>query len=104
MLQALVDMAQDELEGLVVQSSGMSEEERESFLESFVDEPKKSKVGFCVMGGIFSEGIDLRNDRLIGVVIVGTGLPMVCNERELFRGYFDERGRMVFIMHIFIKA
>ena len=93
MLQALVDMAQDELEGLVVQSSGMSEEERESFLESFVDEPKKSKVGFCVMGGIFSEGIDLRNDRLIGVVIVGTGLPMVCNERELFRGYFDERGK-----------
>jgi Rad3-related DNA helicase len=41
------------------------------------------------MGGIFSEGIDLKNTRLIGAVIVGTGLPMVCNERELFRGYFD---------------
>ena len=43
------------------------------------------------MGGIFSEGIDLKEDRLIGVVIVGTGLPMVCNERELFRGFYDER-------------
>jgi Rad3-related DNA helicase len=43
------------------------------------------------MGGIFSEGIDLKNNRLIGAVIVGTGLPMVCNERELFRGYFDEK-------------
>ena len=42
------------------------------------------------MGGIFSDGIDLREDRLIGAVIVGTGLPMVCNERELFKNYFEE--------------
>jgi len=42
------------------------------------------------MGGIFGEGIDLRAERLIGAVIVGTGLPQVCNERELFRNYFDE--------------
>ena len=42
-------------------------------------------------GRIFSEGIDLKSNRLIGAVIVGTGLPMVCNERELFRGYFDEK-------------
>ena len=43
------------------------------------------------MGGIFGEGIDLKNDRLIGTVVVGTGLPMVCNEKELFRFYFDEK-------------
>ena len=43
------------------------------------------------MGGIFSEGIDLKNDRLIGTVIVGTGLPMVCDDRELFRAYYEER-------------
>jgi Rad3-related DNA helicase len=48
------------------------------------------------MGGIFSEGIDLKSNRLIGAVVVGTGLPMVCNERELFRGYFDEKNRMGF--------
>ena len=43
------------------------------------------------MGGIFGEGIDLKDSRLIGAVIVGTGLPMVCTENELFREYFDEQ-------------
>jgi len=91
LLQLIAELAGDALEGLVVQSSSMTEAEKESFLEEFVDDPKKSRIGFCVMGGIFSEGIDLKNSRLIGAVIVGTGLPMVCNERELFRGYFDEK-------------
>lgn len=91
LLQAIAEMAGEELSGLVVQSSNMTEAEKELFLEEFVENPEKSRIGFCVMGGIFSEGIDLKNNRLIGAVIVGTGLPMVCNERELFRGYFDER-------------
>jgi DNA excision repair protein ERCC-2 len=91
MLQEIVLLAKDEFDGLVVQKSSMTEAEKEMFLEEFVEEPITSRIGFCVMGGIFSEGIDLKNNRLIGAVIVGTGLPMVCNERELFRGYFDER-------------
>lgn len=91
MLQAIADMAEEELQGLVVQSNNMTEAEKEAFLEEFVENPKESRIGFCVMGGIFSEGIDLKNNRLIGAVIVGTGLPMVCNEREMFRGYFDEK-------------
>jgi Rad3-related DNA helicase len=91
MLQTIAELAGDEIEGLAVQSNNMSEEEKEQFLEEFIDDPEQSRVGFCVMGGIFSEGIDLKNNRLIGAVIVGTGLPMVCNERELFRGYFDEK-------------
>ena len=46
------------------------------------------------MGGVFSEGIDLTEDRLIGAVIVGTGLPQVCNDREIIKNYFDaEDGR-----------
>ena len=91
LMQTIETLADGELEGLVVQSTGMKEEEKELFLEEFVEDPTKSRIGFCVMGGIFSEGIDLKNNRLIGAVIVGTGLPMVCNERELFRGYFDEK-------------
>ncbi len=91
LLQTVAELAGDELEGLVVQSASMTEAEKELFLEEFVEEPVSSRIGFCVMGGIFSEGIDLKNNRLIGAVIVGTGLPMVCNERELFRGYFDEK-------------
>ena len=51
----------------------------------------KSLLGFCVMGGIFGEGIDLKQDSLIGVIIVGTGLPLVCPERELLKAYFDEQ-------------
>ncbi len=51
----------------------------------------RSLLGFCVLGGIFSEGIDLKQDRLIGAVIVGTGLPKVCNEREIIRRYFDKQ-------------
>ena len=45
------------------------------------------------MGGVFSEGIDLAKERLIGAVIVGTGLPQVCLERELLKNYFDTRGQ-----------
>lgn len=49
-------------------------------------------IGFCVLGGIFGEGIDLKNDDLIGAVIVGTGLPQVCFEREMLRDFFDGGG------------
>jgi Rad3-related DNA helicase len=52
-------------------------------------EEEKSLLGFCVMGGIFSEGIDLKNDSLIGAIIVGTGIPQVCPEREILKQYFD---------------
>lgn len=74
------------------QESGMEEEEREAFLKEFEKERNHSLVGFCVMGGIFSEGIDLTEDRLIGALIIGTGLPQVCREREIVKEYFDKKG------------
>lgn len=75
----------------VIQSQYMSEEERELFLEKFEEKRAASLVGFCVMGGIFSEGIDLTEDKLIGTAIIGTGLPQVCNEREILKRWFDEK-------------
>ena len=69
----------------------MKEEEREEFLQEFEREQKNSLVGFCVMGGIFSEGIDQKRDRLIGALIIGTGLPQICNEREILKNYYDKR-------------
>ena len=75
----------------VVQESGMREQEREEFLEAFRMERENTLVGFCVMGGIFSEGIDLKNEALIGAVIVGTGLPQISNEREILKNYYDKR-------------
>ncbi len=83
--------AGDEIE-YVMQSRHMTEEAREIFLENFEETRRNSLIGFCVMGGIFSEGIDLVQDRLIGAVIVGTGLPQVCRERELLKSYFDALG------------
>ncbi len=76
---------------MLVQRSDMREKDREEFLEAFDADRTDSVVGCCVMGGIFGEGIDLREERLIGAVIVGTGLPMVCHERELFREYYEEK-------------
>ena len=104
----------------VLQSEHMDEEMREAFLAKFTGEAltdetafreacaqinmeiapeecddkepvrKETLIGFCVMGGIFGEGIDLKNDSLIGAIIVGTGIPQVCNERV--KAYFDEMG------------
>ncbi len=86
----ICEMAPHLSNSIVCQTTDMTEEDREDFLEAFSENATQSHIGFCVMGGIFSEGIDLVGDRLIGAVIVGTGLPMVCNERELFRGYYDD--------------
>ncbi len=75
-----------------MQGSHMTEEEREDFLADFETVRQQSFVGLCVLGGIFSEGIDLKEDRLEGAIIVGTGLPMVCTEQEILKQYFDEHG------------
>lgn len=100
----------------ILQEEYMDEESREAFLDRFdvsagageslpdraqlqslirMDievEEEKTLLGFCVLGGIFSEGIDLKNDSLIGVIIVGTGLPQVCTEREILKQYFEHEG------------
>jgi len=75
----------------VVQEQNMRETEREEFLQMFEREQEGSLVGFCVLGGVFSEGIDLTEERLIGAIIIGTGLPQVCNEREILKQYFEKQ-------------
>jgi DNA excision repair protein ERCC-2 len=66
----------------------MSEDERNEIIELFND-TTKCKVGFFVMGGIFSEGLDFIGDSLNGVIIVGVGLPLYCDENNLLKEYFD---------------
>ncbi|MCM1552080.1 MAG: ATP-dependent DNA helicase [Butyrivibrio sp.] len=90
----------------IIQQDSMSEEDREAFLDRFrgnsdldlqqeihmdIEVEDHTLIGFCVLGGIFGEGIDLKNDSLIGAIIVGTGIPQVCYERELLKKFFDER-------------
>lgn len=92
----LEDVAQsfEEIRGdvrAICQNSKMDEREREEFLGAFEEDNPEGLVGFCVMGGIFGEGIDLKKDRLIGAMVVGTGLPQICNEREILKNYYDSR-------------
>lgn len=78
----------------ITQTRGMTASDREAFLASFHDDGKL-RVGFCVLGGSFSEGVDLPGKQLIGAIIVGTGLPGISNERNILREYYDltrERG------------
>lgn len=77
----------------ILQEEYMDEASRETFLSRFSNSTGgKTLIGFCVLGGIFSEGIDLKGDSLIGAIVVGTGLPQVCNEREILKKYFDRQG------------
>ncbi|MDN4526841.1 ATP-dependent DNA helicase [Fictibacillus fluitans] len=81
----------DVAEQSIVQSPGMTEEEREGFLQSFQAGTDGTLVGFAVMGGIFSEGVDLVGDRLNGVIVVGVGLPQLGLERNIIKDYFSSR-------------
>jgi DNA excision repair protein ERCC-2 len=74
-----------------IQSNFMTEEEREAFLKNFGNSDSENILGFGVLGGIFSEGIDLKGDRLIGAIIIGVGLPMICFEREIIKEYYDDK-------------
>ncbi|MBS8264354.1 ATP-dependent DNA helicase [Mesobacillus boroniphilus] len=77
----------------IVQGTGMADAEREAFLESFKPDRSGSLVGFAVLGGIFSEGVDLKGDRLNGVLVVGVGLPQIGFERDLIKQHFSSTGK-----------
>ncbi|WP_338672190.1 ATP-dependent DNA helicase [Listeria seeligeri] len=72
------------------QEGAMDEEQREAFLEAFKAGNSETLVGFCVLGGVFSEGIDLRGERLIGAAIVGVGLAQLNPESDLIKDYYNE--------------
>jgi DNA excision repair protein ERCC-2 len=72
----------------LLQEAGMTEAEREGFLGEFSSDSEESLIGFAVLGGIFSEGIDLIGNRLNGVIVVGVGLPQLCFERNLIKEHF----------------
>lgn len=80
---------------IIDQSRSMTERERERFLQRFTPNPDRSRIGFCVLGGLFSEGVDLPGDRLSGAIVVGVGLPQISSELNLRSEHFEricERG------------
>jgi Rad3-related DNA helicase len=80
----------------IQQETSLSEEERERFLESFREDPPDTYVAFCVLGGLFSEGIDLKGSRLIGAVIVSVGLPQLSTQQSVIQDYFNRKNGMGF--------
>ncbi|MCB2312526.1 ATP-dependent DNA helicase [Clostridium tagluense] len=76
-----------------IQTNFMTEDAREAFLQNFSNVDSENILGFGVLGGIFSEGIDLKGDRLIGAIVIGVGLPMICFEKEIIVEYYDKKSK-----------
>lgn len=75
----------------ILQQRGMRRSDQEAFLAEFCEDEGKMRVGFCVLGGSFSEGIDLPGNRLIGVIVIGVGIPGLSNERNMLRDYYENK-------------
>lgn len=91
-LNNVLEYYQIEDEKVIIQDKDMNINQREEFLANFKDNPTSTTIGFAVLGGVFSEGIDLIHDRLIGAIIVGVGLPQVSFERDLIKNHYDNLG------------
>ncbi len=76
-------------ENIILQNQGINEEEQTCLINSFTNE--RNVVLFTVVGGIFSEGIDLPLENLIGAVIIGTGIPQISFERNIIKAFFDDK-------------
>ncbi|MBU3108121.1 ATP-dependent DNA helicase [Clostridium gasigenes] len=73
-----------------LQGEMLNEEEREVFISRFRVESQIT--AFCVVGGIFSEGIDLPGKRLIGSIVVGVGFPRISKEGDIIKDYYKDKG------------
>lgn len=76
---------------IIEQRKNMTAKERTEFLSEFEKESQSYLIGFCVMGGIYSEGVDLVGESLIGAVIVGIGIPSLSYEREAIAAYYNDK-------------
>ncbi|NLK64441.1 MAG: ATP-dependent DNA helicase [Tissierellia bacterium] len=74
---------------ITVQSQGIKEDEQKQIINRFENE--RNVVLFTVVGGVFSEGIDLPLEKLIGAVIIGTGIPQISFERNIIKAFFDDK-------------
>jgi len=92
-LAAVLELLKEKLpeRQLLVQDRGMTESARDAFLAQFSSTNAETLIGLAVMGGVFGEGIDLVGERLIGVVVVGVGIPQLGLEKDLIKAYFDHQ-------------
>ena len=78
---------------IILQENDMNEEQKEEFIAVFDEKSKKSNLAFCVLGSHFSEGIDLTNDKLIGVIIIGVGMPQIGIDRDIIKDNFLDKNK-----------
>jgi DNA excision repair protein ERCC-2 len=76
---------------ILLQKPRMTEREKEEFLKKFSADNDRTLLGMAVLGGMFSESIDLVGDKLSGAIIVGVGMPQICEERNIIRDFFEEK-------------
>lgn len=89
--QDFIGKAKREPLNIIRQNQEMSPEEKEAYLDQFQQDQKKSLVGFAILGSSFGESIDLTGESLIGVAIIGVGLPMISRENDMLRDYFQNQ-------------
>ncbi len=77
---------------IFVQPRTSDRESRDRFISGFAGDTDRLHIGFCVLGGSYSEGVDLPGDRLSGVIIIGTGVPQVNTATEMIRNYYENNG------------
>ena len=77
-----------------LQQENLSETEKQLFLNKFSN-TQELHVYFCVLGGMFSEGIDLKGDLLIGAILIGVGLPQINPQQELVKEHFQKENQML---------
>lgn len=75
------------------QEREMTDMEKEEFLLNFQNNPTTTTLGFLVIGGAFSEGIDLVSDRLIGAIVIGIGMPRINFESDQIADYFINQNK-----------
>ena len=88
-LETLKLVLKDDDLNIIYQEKNMTNVSKDLFLSEFKEKVNKTTVGVVVLGGIFSEGIDLVGDRLNGVIILGIGLPSISFENELKKEYYN---------------
>ena len=88
-LETLKLVLKDDDLNIIYQEKNMTNVSKDLFLNEFKEKVNKTTVGVVVLGGIFSEGIDLVGDRLNGVIILGIGLPSISFENELKKEYYN---------------
>jgi DNA excision repair protein ERCC-2 len=81
---------------LRIQSANESNQQRDSFIKEFFAQSKL--LGFVILGGSYTEGIDFKGDALHGVIVVGTGLPQFNLEQEAIKECFERQGTKGFDM------